>query len=144
VNVDPAPDHAGARERVTLPVRGPQDLVQARGTVIDAALGAGIDADRAQKLAVAVSEIATNALIHATGIADLQIITEPGGVTVEISDRGPGLPADHNSELPSATQEHGRGLWLARQLCDRVDVVSTGRGTSIALAVRRQTQSTPQ
>jgi len=75
--------------RVTLPVRGPHDLSWARATVNDTATAAGIDEHRAAKLILAVTEITTNALIHADGAAHVEIITTIGSVTVEISDHGP-------------------------------------------------------
>jgi anti-sigma regulatory factor (Ser/Thr protein kinase) len=101
------------------------------------ATATGIGADRAAKLALAVTEIATNALIHADGGAHLEIIIESGAVIVEISDHGPGLPPDRIVQLPPASHTHGRGLWLARHLCDRVDVLPTADGTRVALTMHR-------
>jgi anti-sigma regulatory factor (Ser/Thr protein kinase) len=132
-----ATDPAHTSRRVILPVRGPQDLSWARTTVIGTATATGMDEDRAAKLALAVTEIATNALIHADGGAHLEIITNSSSITVEISDRGPGLPPDHLVELPPASHDRGRGLWLAEHLCDRVDVLPTADGTRIALSMDR-------
>ena len=49
----------------------------------------------------------------------------------------PGLPSDHIVELPPPSHARGRGLWLAEQLCDRVDVLPTADGTRIALTMLR-------
>ena len=130
-----ATDPAHTSRRVILPVRGPQDLSWARATVIGTATATGIGEDRAAKLALAVTEIATNALIHADGGAHLEIITQSGAVTVEISDHGPGLPPDRIVELPPPSHDRGRGLWLAKHLCDHVDVLTTADGTRIALTM---------
>ena len=132
-----ASEPAHTSRRVALPIRGPQDLSWARTTVVGIAAAAGISEDRAAKLALAVTEIATNALIHADGDAHLEIITESGAVTVEVSDHGPGLPPDRLVELPPASHDRGRGLWLAEHLCDRVDVLPTADGTRIALTMHR-------
>ena len=123
--------------RVILPVRDPHDLSWARATVNDAVTAAGIDEHRAANFVLAVTEITTNALIHADGAAHLEIITTIDSVTVEISDHGPGLPPDHIVELPLPSHARGRGLWLAEQLCDRVDVLPTADGTRIALTMLR-------
>jgi anti-sigma regulatory factor (Ser/Thr protein kinase) len=118
-------------------VRGPHDLSWARATVNETVTAAGIDAHRAAKLVLAVTEITTNALIHADGAAHVEIITTIDSVTVKISDHGPGLPPDHIVELPPPSHSRGRGLWLAKQLCDRVDVLPTADGTRIALTMLR-------
>lgn len=133
----PAPEGARHRVLAELQLRSPQGLSRARARVVESATGAGIDTDRAGKLAIAVSEIATNALVHADGTAHLQIITTTDSFVVEVSDHGPGLPGDQAVELPSPDQDRGRGLWLADQLCDRVEVISTPIGTRIALSMRR-------
>jgi anti-sigma regulatory factor (Ser/Thr protein kinase) len=120
-------------------VRSPQDLAAVRAIVIDAATRAGIDPERAAKLALAVTEVAANALVHARTGADLEITVETGRIVVEVSDKGPGLPSDRPTDLVAVDQEHGRGLWLVRHLCDRVDILPTARGTRIALTMFRQT-----
>lgn len=130
-------DPADSYGRATLFVREAHDLSGARATVIAIATSAGVDADRAGKLAIAVSEIATNALVHADGAAQVEIVTTPEAVTVEISDRGPGLAPDRIAQPPTAEQDHGRGLWLAQQLCDRVEILPVGEGTRIALSMTR-------
>jgi serine/threonine-protein kinase RsbW len=129
------PTRGGGRTQLFL--RSAPDLSRARTTVVTIATDAGVDGDRAGRLAIAVSEIATNALMHAGGAADVEIITTADRVVVEISDRGPGLPPDRAAELPAADQDHGRGLWLAQQLCDRVEIRPAGDGTVITLSVPR-------
>ena len=38
---------------------------------------------------------------------------------------------------PSVDRQNGRGLWLANQLCDLVQLHSTAGGTTVRLHVRR-------
>lgn len=127
--------HAG--RHLTLPIHDPRDLGWARRTLADASVAAGIGDDRAAKLALAMTEIATNALEHGDGTAHLEIVTRPDSVTVEISDHGAGLPADRVAELPPPSQPQGRGLWLAEHLCDRVDLIPAPHGTRVALIMYR-------
>jgi anti-sigma regulatory factor (Ser/Thr protein kinase) len=137
VNAHPLPEHADGVGRVTLSVHAAEDLSAARATVTRAVISAGIDEDRAAKLAIAVSEIATNALVHGDGAARLEIVTTHDRVAIEIADKGPGLPTGLPVDLPAAEEERGRGLWLAEQLCDQVEVRQGGNGARIVLSVRR-------
>jgi anti-sigma regulatory factor (Ser/Thr protein kinase) len=137
VNSQPAGEPAYNGSRVTFSVRSAPDLSRARAAVVEAAARGGIDEDRAGRLAVAVSEIATNAIVHADGGAHVEIIMGADRIVVEISDSGPGLPPDRPTELPAPGHDHGRGLWLVQQLCDLVEVLAGPAGTRIALSVLR-------
>jgi anti-sigma regulatory factor (Ser/Thr protein kinase) len=89
--------------------------------------GADLDA-----LVTAVNEIAINAVLHAGGRGRLRIQPSPGGITVEISDTGPGLPdTAARPGPPPADATSGRGLWLARLLCPSMAVTDTGRGLTV-------------
>ena len=52
-----------------------------------------------------------------------------------MTDEGPGIDPKQAAERPrpAPTEVHGRGLWLARQLCDLVSVAAGPRGTTIRL-----------
>jgi anti-sigma regulatory factor (Ser/Thr protein kinase) len=125
-----------AGDRVALPIRAPHDLAWARRLVIDTATRIGINSQRAAHLALAVTEIATNALVHADAAAHIEIMAETDRVVVVISDQGSGLPATRHFQLPPPVQTGGRGLWLAERLCDRLEVLPALRGTRIALTTR--------
>lgn len=123
--------------RQILPVHRAEDLSGARAAVIDSVMKAGIDDDRAAKLAIAVSEIATNSLLHGDGSARVEVMTTADWFMVEVTDRGPGFAADREVRLPDSGEDRGRGLWIAKQLCDRVAIDSGASGTCIALSMRR-------
>jgi hypothetical protein len=78
-----------------------------------------------------------DALVHAASTAHLEIITTPQWFVVKVSDHGPGLTTEPLGELPAPGQERGRGLWLAEQLCDRVEVTSGTDGAHVSLYLRR-------
>jgi anti-sigma regulatory factor (Ser/Thr protein kinase) len=148
-------EHRGAREVLTdrggVPapaVLGPPDqvmgfdtwqLVEVRDTVARAARAAGCDADRVADLVLAVNEVATNAVEHGNGDAHLAVWTAPGTreLLCEVHDGGrlvdplPGLHAPHPSD------PRGRGLWIARQLCDLLHVWGDDTGTHVRIRALR-------
>ena len=145
------PEHRGAREvladRGGVPapaLLGPPDqrmgfdtwqLVEVRDTVARAAHAAGCDRDRVADLVLAVNEVATNAVEHGSGDAHVALWTGPGSreLLCEVHDGGrlldplPGLRAPHPSD------PRGRGLWIARQLCDLLHVWGDHAGTHVRI-----------
>jgi anti-sigma regulatory factor (Ser/Thr protein kinase) len=145
------PEHRGAREVLTdrggVPapaLLGPPDqrmgfdtwqLVEVRDTVARAALEAGCDRDRTADLVLAVNEVATNAVEHGSGDAHLALWSGAGRreLLCEVHDGGrladplPGLRAPHPSD------PRGRGLWIARQLCDLLHVWGDDTGTHVRI-----------
>jgi anti-sigma regulatory factor (Ser/Thr protein kinase) len=145
------PEHRGAREVLTdrggapaPALLGPPDqrmdfdtwqLVEVRDTVARAAQAAGCDRDRVADLVLAVNEVATNAVEHGSGDAHLALWTGPGSheLLCEVHDGGrlgdplPGLRAPHPSD------PRGRGLWIARQLCDLLHVWGDDAGTHVRI-----------
>jgi len=144
------PEHRGAREVLTdrggVPapaLLGPPDvamgfdtwqLVDVRDTVARAAQAAGCDRDRVADLVVAVNEVATNAVEHGSGDAHLALWTDGRReLLCEVHDGGrlgdplPGLRAPHPSD------PRGRGLWIARQLCDLLHVWGDDTGTHVRI-----------
>jgi serine/threonine-protein kinase RsbW len=119
----------------TMTVHGPGDLAQARRLLADAAVAAGLPADRIDRFTVALSEIVTNAIRHANGRATMTITSDGTALTANVRDQGAGLNAQPNG-LPPVTQLTGRGLWLAEQLCDQVHISSSTQGTTIRLTMR--------
>ncbi len=117
-------------------LNGAGDLAQVRGLLADTAAAVGLGADRARRFAIAVSEVATNAILHGGGTANVLITGQNDTLTVEVTDRGAGLQPPAPSPVPP-TQVHGRGLWLARQLSDELEITSSGAGTNVRLTMRR-------
>ncbi len=89
----------------------------------------------------AVGEVCDNAIEH--GRSDLGIdvayLMTPGEFRVEVQDYGPGFdPAGRGEEPPDVFAESGRGIFLMKNLMDRVEIDSQiGRGTRIVMAKNR-------
>ncbi len=127
----PAPLVLGAPdERWTF---GAWALNEIRASVETAMLAIGFGQNRAEDVALAVNELATNAVEHGAGDAEICLWTDADGFVVEVHDRGilrnplPGLVA------PRPAEPRGRGVWIARQLCDSLHVWSDAAGTHVRL-----------
>jgi anti-sigma regulatory factor (Ser/Thr protein kinase) len=129
-----------ARAAARPPLLGPPDvrlsfsawqLHEVRDTVEQALSGRGYERERIEDIVLAVNELATNAVEHGTPEAQLSLWTGGPGLLCEIDDGGtlrdplPGLHAPHPAE------PRGRGVWIARQLCDSLHVWADGRGTHV-------------
>jgi anti-sigma regulatory factor (Ser/Thr protein kinase) len=82
---------------------------------------------------LAVNELVTNAVQHGGGSGDVRLWRTPAALWCEVSDVGPGLPADRRDghRLPPARAPGGRGLWLVHRLCDEVAIATGERGTTV-------------
>ena len=115
---------------------GSGDLAVVRGIVAASAASAGLDAHRADDLVVAAHEIATNSVRHGGGAGVLKVWPEGGQLICDFNDAGHIDDPLADRRQPSSTAAGGRGLWLANQLCDLVQIRSHPSGTQIRLHVR--------
>lgn len=120
----------------SMQVNRADDLAPARRLMADVAGRAGLDHDRIERLAVALSEIATNAIVHGGGRAQVSILAGRASVIVDVQDHGPGVLAEAALAAAHPAQLNGRGLRLARQLCDDLQVRSSAGGTLVRLVMR--------
>ncbi|MDA5279756.1 sensor histidine kinase [Streptomyces sp. NPDC054904] len=110
------------------------DLAAIRSKVSQCASDAGVPHDRLSKLAVAVTEIATNSIRHGGGGGTLRTWTQDATFLCEFRDSGYISDVMAGRSRPDAHQLGGRGLWLAHQLCDLVEIRSTrDQGTTVRL-----------
>ncbi|MFP5336209.1 MAG: ATP-binding protein [Actinomycetes bacterium] len=89
---------------------------------------------------VAVNELVSNVYRHATPPARIQVWVPSDRVVVTVTDHGPGLDDPAVGYVPPGVDRMasgGMGLWLARQLSDRVDLLP-GDGTFTVRLVRRR------
>ena len=83
---------------------------------------------------VAATEIFKNALEHGGGPSALRAGLVDGWFVCEISDRGPGLDDPLAGYLPPAPGRPERaGLWLARQLVSRLELLPAQPGLAVRL-----------
>lgn len=131
-----ADDSDGRAVKVTMQDVTAARCAEVRRRVGEAARHAGLQQERIERFTLAVNEMVINAVQHGGGTAHVTILADSGDVVVEVRDRGPGIPAHVAAELPPPEQPHGRGLWLARQLCDEVTVRSSDTGALVRLRAK--------
>ena len=94
----------------------------------------GMDAEGVADVRLAVTEAATNALIHAYAKTDGELrvtaIMRDGELAIVIGDTGPGLV--HGSDSPGL----GLGLAVIASVVERLKIVSQPGGTEIHMAFR--------
>ncbi len=135
-------DHATALAEQRLPRPGPApgtvaefrryrrgDLARIRRFVLDRALVAGLTQDKADDLCLAVNELAANSIDHGGGDGILRMWREPDRLVVEVSDAGTITDPMVGRVDPTLEQDRGRGLWMAHQLSDLLQIRRTARGT---------------
>ena len=120
---------------MVLPDVTARDLSTVRRLIGRVGTEVGLEADRVERLILAANEIVANAIRYGRGTATVTVRPQVTDVTVEVTDEGPGLPEDMGTQLPAPGALHGRGLWLARQLCDEMDVQSGPGGTRVRLVM---------
>ncbi|MGH7761759.1 MAG: anti-sigma factor RsbA family regulatory protein [Candidatus Dormibacteraceae bacterium] len=116
---------------------GPNDLASVRNLVAQHAEAAGLGAMRAAELVVAVNEVATNSIQHGSGRGSLTFWQDESAAICEISDRGTFDKSLADRERPQSVMAP-RGLWLANQLCDLVQIRTLPDGTVVRLHMRRR------
>ena len=92
---------------------------------------AGMEPARNRDLVLAVCELATNSVRHADGRGVLRIWREDGELVCEVADRGAPREPLTARPRPRPGQEGGYGLWIAEQLCDRLEARRTDNGTVV-------------
>jgi anti-sigma regulatory factor (Ser/Thr protein kinase) len=122
------------------PPTGCRELVIEPGTlggfrtlVTAAATGAGLDHVRTAKVVAAANEVATNSFEYGGGKGILRVWRSEGALIVEIRDKGRFDRPLVDRERPTAEAAAARGLWLANQLCDLVQIRSNSSGTVVRL-----------
>lgn len=105
-----------------------------RRAVTARALEAGVPSERVQDLALAASEIAHNALQHGRPPAHAYMGIQDDEFVCQLLDYGEGvLDPLAGWTMPGPASVRGRGLALARRLCDAVEIVRHDRQTVVSL-----------
>ncbi|MEV0590041.1 sensor histidine kinase [Nonomuraea cavernae] len=139
-----------ARDLLPLPPPGKD---HGTGFVFDADLGflrqhvsawaavGELPAETADRLVIVVNEVATNAVEHGGGHGEILLWAEGDSICCDILDAG--QPGGEGLELfagylpPASATARGYGLWVARQLCDLVEVRTGRTGTQVRLRLSR-------
>jgi anti-sigma regulatory factor (Ser/Thr protein kinase) len=115
---------------------GREDLRQVRDLVTIHAQAAGLGESRTHQLVTSVNEVATNSIMHGGGTAAIRIWRDEGRVICEVRDRGAFNKPLVDREAPGPDLSSPRGLWLANQLCDLVQIRTIGDETTVRLHMR--------
>jgi anti-sigma regulatory factor (Ser/Thr protein kinase) len=110
---------------------GLDDLHDVRALVAAAATASGLSPSRTNDLVVAASELAANSVLHGGGRGLASVWGEDGAILVEVADAGTITDPTVGRVRPDPRKEHGRGLYIANQLCDEVSIDSGAIGTRI-------------
>jgi anti-sigma regulatory factor (Ser/Thr protein kinase) len=100
--------------------------------------GVPADPDLVQDFLLAVDEMTSNALRHGERPVDLRLWIGPDRIVCTIGDRGKGWEdpfAGYGPAHGDDLSRGGMGLWLARQLCDHVDITTGPDGPLVRLTV---------
>lgn len=109
-------------------------LIDTRELVRSAAAEAALPPERVAEAVLAAHEVAMNALTHGRGRGAVRIWRADSELVCEVEDHGPGLSDPlAGSKPPDTHRDRGRGLWITRQLCDRVEIESAPGGTLVRL-----------
>jgi anti-sigma regulatory factor (Ser/Thr protein kinase) len=112
-------------------LRTMREIVERRAAV------AGLGFERSQDLVLAVGEVTTNSVRHGGGRGVLRVWEDDPWLVCEVRDRGRIDRPLAGRERPSYDRPGGRGLWLANQLCDLVQVRAFAHGGVVRLHMRR-------
>lgn len=105
----------------------------ARRSVGRWAAKSGIDARRADELTLAVHEVVVNSVLHGGGAGRLRMWRQPDALICEVRDHGRLRNLLVGRSAPDEMLPRGRGLWMANQLCDLVQIRATDEGTVVRL-----------
>ena len=126
-----APDAGQAQPHTKLDITFPAQVDRIAGVVekvVALARQLHGETDKEQEIALALTEALANAVKHGSQNdpslkVQCQVIDEGSALTIIVRDSGPGFdPGSVASPLESAglSADHGRGLYMIRQLMDEV------------------------
>jgi anti-sigma regulatory factor (Ser/Thr protein kinase) len=121
-----------------LAVRDVVNFIALRHTVAGELASAHGPRDRIEDFLLAVDEMTSNAVRHGRPPVDLHLWASAEKLVCRITDRGSGIDDPFAGYGPAHGEDlsrGGMGLWLARQLCDHVEVSRTDQGASVRLII---------
>ncbi|MEU4195735.1 sensor histidine kinase [Kribbella sp. NPDC026611] len=151
VGIDPTVTHSGAEalaekefrtglvdvpDRAERWVFGPAELGDVRQWVGGQASSHGVSRDRLEDLSLALHEVCTNSLRFGGGHGKLAVWIADGALIADVTDRGRIDDLLVGRVLPPLDGLGGRGVWLANQLCDLVQLRSGDDFTQVRLYTR--------
>ncbi|WP_155373593.1 anti-sigma factor RsbA family regulatory protein [Catellatospora vulcania] len=119
-----------------LDVAGPHDLAALRAAVEQTLLGDGMSAYAVQGFVLAVSEVATNAILHGAAPVRVRLWSDGRRALCSVSDGGRCFSA-YSGYVPTdrVVGAGGMGLWLARQMTDDLTIDAADGGCVVRLGL---------
>jgi anti-sigma regulatory factor (Ser/Thr protein kinase) len=122
-----------------LAARDVSDFIGLRHAVAGELSGLAAPRDLVEDFLLAVDEMTSNALRHGRPPVGLRLWVGSDRIVCRIGDRGVGWDdpfAGYGPAHGDDLSRGGMGLWLARQLCDHVDIWTDTDGAHVRLTVR--------
>ena len=113
-----------------------RNLGHARVLVASFAVHYGMSEKRSGELGLAVHEIAANSVAHSSRCGTLRVWHDSTAVVCDVRSLGRIEDPLAGRIRPGLDGESGRGLWIANQLCELVQVRSFGDETAVRLHMR--------
>ncbi|WP_203884464.1 ATP-binding protein [Planotetraspora kaengkrachanensis] len=112
-------------------------ITRVRHLVTESARDAGLGGAALEDFVLAVHEALTNAVRHGLPPRGIAMWVDSGLLICEVSDGGPGIPAQAlDRDYPSTRFDFGgRGLWLMNRLARR-EVRTGPHGTTLRLCTK--------
>jgi anti-sigma regulatory factor (Ser/Thr protein kinase) len=113
-----------------------QDCIGLRHPVAAALATVDAPGDVVEDFLLAVGEVTANACRHGEVPVTLRLWTSPDRLVCTVTDRGPGWDdpfAGYGPAHGDDLSRGGMGLWMARQLCDHLDITCRDEGTTVRL-----------
>jgi anti-sigma regulatory factor (Ser/Thr protein kinase) len=130
---EPLPDPPQAVPVLSFAASSLRDV---RALISAHAAQAGLSRGRAADLLLAVNEVATNSLLHGGGRGTVRVWREDDALVCEVRDEGRIEDPLAGRRRPASDSEGGRGLWLANQVCELVQLRTFLAGSVIRLHMR--------
>jgi anti-sigma regulatory factor (Ser/Thr protein kinase) len=96
----------------------------------------GLHGPRLDDLILVANEVATNAIRHGAGYGQVRLWRDGPWVLCEITDPGYADDGLLGCLPPDADADHGHGLWIARQMCDLLQIRTRQPGTTVRMYMR--------
>ncbi|HQU71034.1 MAG: ATP-binding protein [Calditrichaeota bacterium] len=102
---------------------------------------AGLGEDQSDNMAIAITELVNNAIVHANKQDPHKLVTlgayyHDNRVVVKIRDQGQGFDPNkiaNPTDPQNLWKQSGRGVFLVRNLIDEVEIESSDQGTLVTL-----------
>jgi len=115
-----------------------QVLAEVRGLAGRFASESKLGPSRSANFVLAANEIATNSVVHGGGKGSFRIWQDAVALSCEVRDAGHFDKPLVDRDIAGADAYGSRGLWLANQLCDLVQIRTLPDGTVVRLHMRRK------